>query len=397
LLPLITIPYLARTLNPTGYGTMIYALSISSFLGSICDYGFGWTATRDIAAYRDDMARVGRIFSGVLASKLFIFLLCIVPFLIVAAVAPGMKAHYEIFAVAMIGVVGSVIFPTWLFQGMNRLAVLAWLSLAGRAISVTSIFLLVHHTDDVLLAVFLQVSSSLIVGVVALFVARQWIGKNLSVPSFPEILAQLKDAWLVFASTLSINLYTSAQTILVGSFGGPVSAAYYASAEKCLSAAKMGFGIMGQAAMPHVGYLVQNDHDEGLKFIRRLLLTFPVGLTASIIMFYFAEPLVQILFGQAYVAGVVPVFKIMSPIPLILNLSTCLASLYMFHYGFQKQWSFMLFMACMISFATFLALRLVLKVEQAAAVAVLTAEVFVLLVSGAYYFRNALKTSAAAE
>ena len=64
----------------------------------------------------------------------------------------------------------------------------------------------------------------------------------------------------------------------------------------------------------------------------------------------------------------------------------------MLHYGFVKQWSFMLLLACVASLTTFLVLRTVIRVEQAAAAAALAAETVVLLVSGACYLKNAFVT-----
>ena len=48
-LPLITIPYLSRTLGPAGWGLVAMAQSFGGYGNLIVDYGFIYSATRRIA------------------------------------------------------------------------------------------------------------------------------------------------------------------------------------------------------------------------------------------------------------------------------------------------------------------------------------------------------------
>ncbi len=388
-IPFITVPYLSRTLRPEGYGLMVYSMSIAAFLTIICDYGFSWTAMQSAAARREDVEAVRRIFTAVMIAKLLIFLACFLMFGLVIAVVPQLQQHWQVHLLALLSTFGAVLFPIWLFQAFQKMTQLAWLSMAGRAIAVLAIFVFVRNPSDVWLAVLIQ--GIPVSGVVALFLVRQWLGARFDSPHWPEVLHQFRIGWRVFASTLAINLYTGAQTVIVGALGGVVAAGYYGAADKCLAAAKAGFGVLGQSALPQIAYMARHQPDQGIRFISRLLSSFPIGLAAGISMYWFAEPITRVLFGAAFVKGVVPLFHILSPIPLILNLSVCFATLFMFNYGFQRQWSNMLFAACALSFSGLAVLYPFLPIEQAAAVAALISESFFILLSG-WYFARTIRT-----
>ncbi|WP_152598444.1 oligosaccharide flippase family protein, partial [Aeromonas lacus] len=62
LIPLITLPYLVRVLDPIGYGSLGFALAIVQYCCMLTDYGFNWSVTQQIAVYRDDKLKVSKLF-----------------------------------------------------------------------------------------------------------------------------------------------------------------------------------------------------------------------------------------------------------------------------------------------------------------------------------------------
>ena len=56
-LPLITVPFLARVLRPDGFGLLALAQSLALWLSILLEYGFNLSATRAVAAPRMTPAR----------------------------------------------------------------------------------------------------------------------------------------------------------------------------------------------------------------------------------------------------------------------------------------------------------------------------------------------------
>lgn len=63
--PLLTLPYLAKIIGTNGFGRIAFASAVIIWLQTISDWGFNYTATRNIARNRDDKQIVSKIFSSV--------------------------------------------------------------------------------------------------------------------------------------------------------------------------------------------------------------------------------------------------------------------------------------------------------------------------------------------
>lgn len=89
LLPLLTLPYLSRVLGPSHFGAMSLALAVMSYFTLLTDYGFNWSATKQIAENRHDPQAVRRIFWEVMSAKALLACMSLLGVAIVALAVPG--------------------------------------------------------------------------------------------------------------------------------------------------------------------------------------------------------------------------------------------------------------------------------------------------------------------
>ncbi|TOJ61674.1 oligosaccharide flippase family protein, partial [Vibrio parahaemolyticus] len=66
ILPLVTLPYLIKTLSVGTYGVIVMSLSIAMYFQTLIEYGFNLSATRDIARNRENKRRLDLIYSKVI-------------------------------------------------------------------------------------------------------------------------------------------------------------------------------------------------------------------------------------------------------------------------------------------------------------------------------------------
>ena len=62
LLPLVVMPYVIKKIGADGFGVVAVAQVCMLYLSTIADYGFNLSATRDIALYKDEDAKISKIF-----------------------------------------------------------------------------------------------------------------------------------------------------------------------------------------------------------------------------------------------------------------------------------------------------------------------------------------------
>ncbi len=320
-LPLITVPYLVRVLGPADFGRMAFSQAFIAYFGMLVDYGFNLSATRQVALIRQDAARLSRLVAAVMTIKI---VLAAIGFVLVCAIAgliPRFGADRLLFICTYTSVIGNVVFPVWLYRGLEAMKLLSILTIAGRALSVIGIFVFVHGQKDLLAAVLLQSGALVLSGVPALTILPRLAPLRLDFPRLGEVWKTLIDGWHAFLTTSAITLYTSTNMFVVGLMAPPISVGYYAAASKLIGAVSGLVSPVSQAVYPHIVGLAAKSRERALEFIGRLLwLQGGATLLLSLVLFGLAGFLVQLSLGPQFAPAVVMV-RIMAPLPFIIGLS----------------------------------------------------------------------------
>lgn len=117
-MPLISLPYLSRVLGVEKFGLVFFVFAFMQYFIMLTDYGFGLSATREIAVNRHNKNNLSNIFSAVTFIK---FILLIVSFVLLCAMVffiPKLRENWLVFMLSFLMVVGNAIYPVWFFQGM---------------------------------------------------------------------------------------------------------------------------------------------------------------------------------------------------------------------------------------------------------------------------------------
>ncbi|MBC7080594.1 MAG: oligosaccharide flippase family protein, partial [Methanothrix sp.] len=120
-MPLITLPYLTRTLGVANYGLVNFAMAFNAYFQVLTDYGFGLSAVREISINREDKKKISNIFSSVMIIK---GVLTIISFLILTVIVFSYQKftqHWPLYLFAFGIVIGTTLSPTWFYQGMERM------------------------------------------------------------------------------------------------------------------------------------------------------------------------------------------------------------------------------------------------------------------------------------
>ncbi|WP_029011534.1 oligosaccharide flippase family protein [Niveispirillum irakense] len=387
LIPLLILPFITRALGPAQFGQYAWAISSGTLLSVICDFGFNWSAAREVAVHKADPARVAKIITEAYAIRMSLVGLCSAAIFAVWCWLPHEAGVGVVLPFVPFIAFLNLLTPAWLFQGLEQFRVIAISSTLGRLCGVIAIFILVKGPEDTNLAITLSAVGALLPAIVSFLFINRHFGSVLSVPAIDAIFRRIKEAWRIFAADFVIQIYTVAQTFIVGLFGGPVAAAQFNIADRCLGAGKGFLAAIIQAAMPRVANLASSNPAAGLRLIRQVMvLTGGVGIMGGLIMMLGADQLVLLAFGPDFLESA-RVLRILAPVPLLVGIGTCFSSLYMFNYGENGLWAMMLKTAAFINFGIMLILHFLgTEMHIAAAIAILSAESFVFLISGYRFF-----------
>lgn len=376
--PVITLPYLVRVLGPEKYGLINFAAAFSAYFVIITDYGFNLSATQEISVNRNDKEKVSEIFSSVLTIKIILFFLSSGIFFLIVNMFELFSNDAGLYSIMFIGVVGIVLFPLWVYQGVEQMKYILIINVAIRSVTVVSIFLLVKVENDYLLLAVIYTITQVMTGITGLFFAIRKFDLRYLFPSKVQLLEQLKKGWNLFLSSIWINLYTTSNVFILGLFAPNSVVGYYSAADKVRIAFQGILSSMSQSVFPYVNKLLAESYQKFLSFNRKLLkISVIIGIIISSSLFLFAEPIVKIVLGNEYSPSVI-VLRIIAWLPLIIFLSNVFGIQTMLPLNYQKRFSQILFLAALINLMISFSI-VPSYFEIGTAVSMLVTEIFVTL------------------
>ena len=314
LLPLITLPYILKTVGKANYGIYSYVYTVVGYIIMFATYGFNFTATKQISQCRDNREQVNTIFNAVIASKLLIggalsvLILIACRFVFRDDMAPLM------FLLGLGMILGDVFTPVWLFQGMEQMKYCTIVNAASKILFTVLVFILIRKSEDYYLLIALNSAGYILSGILSIFLARRQFGIKLGLASFSEIKYQLKDGGAVFGSTLGMYLYRNANVIILKQFTSNDVVGIYSAAEKVIKGFQSMVSPAAQALFPHLSLRFKSGSDkENLDKLRKITVPFAaVVALLSVGVFAFAPVISDILCGGREFRECVPLIRIMT-------------------------------------------------------------------------------------
>ena len=390
ILPLITLPYLVRVIGVEKFGLLSFATATIGYFQILTDYGFNLSATREISINRDDKEKVQDIFSAVITIKIIFLFVSFILLTILIFSINKFKEDWLVYYLTFGIVVGNVLFPVWLFQGIERMKYITLLNIMAKGVFTIAIFIFVKDHKDYLKVPLLNSSGFIIAGVVSLWVIYKKFNYYIRFPYKSVIVNQLKEGWYIFVSTIAISLYTISTTFILGLFTNNVYVGYYSAADKIIQALKGLMGPVSQSVYPFITKRVSESKERGLKFIRKVLIVVAVSTAfISIATFFLAHEIVMIVLGVNYYNSII-VLKILAFLPLIIGLSNVFGIQTML--PFNKKKAFQNILICASVFNIILSIILVPIYQHiGSAISVTIVEIFVTVAMFVYLQKTNIK------
>jgi PST family polysaccharide transporter len=337
LFPIITFPYLVRVLGPDKFGLVNFAAAFVAYFNVFTDYGFNLSATKDISINRNNPAKVNEIFSTILVIKFILFIVSLILFSVLVFTIPRFSASSDIYIYSFMIVLGTVLFPGWFFQGMEKMKYITITNVTVKVIWAVLVFTLIRSADDVLLLVILNGCSFIFIGLFSLILLIKIFKVKFIAPSISQIKMQLINGWYVFVSTASITLYTTSNVFILGLFAGNEVVGYFAAADKIRIAVQGLFGNAGQTVFPHLSKMFEESKKEAVIFVKKYRnYSVSIAVILTVMLFALAKPIVLIVLGNGYEPSV-NVFRIILFLPLIILLSNIYGIQVMLNLNYKKE------------------------------------------------------------
>jgi polysaccharide transporter, PST family len=302
LLPLLLLPYLVRVLGPERFGLLAFSQAFVQNFVVLTDYGFNFTATRELAICRDNPQKVSELFCNVLIIKLGFGLFSFLLMSALISTVPKFNTDWLLYILTFPVVIGNALFPTWFFQGMEKMKYITVLNAFAKLIYAVSVFIFVQQSTDYLSVALLNSLSMLVTGIAALWLIALNFDVTWVMPDREAVFKQLKEGWSVFVSTLSISIYANSRVFIVGLFTNNTITGYYSIAEKIMILIQtFPLAPILQACYPWLSRVFIQDPNRARKIARNLQQITTIALLIGLPVIYFLIPqILEFAFRATY-------------------------------------------------------------------------------------------------
>lgn len=302
--PLLTMPYLARVIGPEGFGKISFASATILWFITVVDWGFNFTATRDVAQNRDDKEKVSQIFSSVLWARC---ILCLISFLVLCLMIltiPLFRENKDILLVTFLMIPGHLLFPGWFFQAIERMKFTSFFSLAIKFLFTIAVFAFVKKSDDFILQPLFTTIGFILCGFISMYLILWKWNYHLYRPQWKLIWETIKNSSDVFVNNLMPNLYNSLSVVLLGFWGGTVANGIYDGGSRFVSVIRHFQQVLSRAFYPFLARR-GDKHDVFVK------INMGLGVLLCLALFVFAPLIVDLMLAQKFAKSVI-VLQILS-------------------------------------------------------------------------------------
>jgi PST family polysaccharide transporter len=334
LVPLLTVPYLARVLGAQGLGLVAFAQAFCGYTALVGEYGFDLSATREIARARGNRTRLAEILGGVVGAKGLLMLAGTAPVLAAWWLVPTFRTHPRWLWAGWLGALGQAADMLWFFRGIEQVRVAGSLNVAGRMLAVAAIYLAVGTAADgwkvpALFGIFGLVSNAIALAVACRFVRAR-------IPTMRSVHEALSLGWNVFLLRCSVSLYASSNAFILGLFAAPQVVGFYSGAERMSRALQGLMSPVAQAIYPRISNVARRSPAQAAAIVRVSALTMGLGAAMLGAAAFAAAPiLVRVALGDGFEQAV-PMVRVMASLPLLVALSNVLGIQWMLPLGLER-------------------------------------------------------------
>ena len=261
LLPLVTAPYLSRTVGTEGVGLYSHAWSISYIFCLIGMLGLNDYGVRAVARVRDDREQLDRTFSSIWQMQLIVAGITLAAWFGYVFLAAGEEKEIA-FHLTMMSVSCLCSFD-WCLMGLDLFRPIALRNTFVKSAAAVCVFVFVREKSDLWIYGFVW-SLSTLLGNLSCLPALKGRVRYRPVP-MRESLRHLRPCAVLFISVMAVNIYRTMDKVMVSWLAGHVQNGLYENAEKIIYCLSGFISAIGTVMMPKISHMQQRGETEAIR------------------------------------------------------------------------------------------------------------------------------------
>ncbi len=266
LVPLFLVPYLVRTLGLERYGIVQSAVSFMYIFYILTNFGFNYSAARQISIYRDNPEMSSKIAGAILILKSLLMMLSFIIMLGLAMSIPSLQSELGLIILTFGFIVGDVLFPVWLYQGYEKMFYLSRFQIIARIVLFVCTIILIKTPEDYLYYPMIYYGSQILMAISTLMFANRLLGVSIAVPTKDILVREYRLALKPFFSSIAQVLYTQPRLFYVSLIASPMMTGAFAIADKAAGVFQLfPAWLFVISALPRLSYMYEHEQEKCMK------------------------------------------------------------------------------------------------------------------------------------
>lgn len=305
LIPLITMPYIARTLGVEAIGEYSFSYSIVAYFILLAQFGITNFAQREIAYHQSDIQKRSCIFFEVCIFQIITVAISLTGYCALGALCGNVTSIYWLQALHIMAVMFDV---TWFFQGLEEFGKIVFRNFLVRFVNIALLFLLIKSSSDLTVYTLIMGGMNIISGILICFFLKNYIHRVPLKDIHP--FRNLKAILGLFLPQVAIQIYVVLDKTMLGLFTNAyVENGYYEQADRIIKVLLVVATSLGAVMLPRIAVNVAKGEVEVVKKYMMLsyrysfMITIPMclgimGTASNFVPWFFGagyEPVIRVL------------------------------------------------------------------------------------------------------
>ena len=347
ILPLITAPYISRTLGAEKIGIYSYTLSISAYFILFGSLGIALYGKREIAYHQKDKKKCSIIFWEVNIFRFITMSISLLIFYLVFVNGTQYKMYYQILILELLG---NCIDISWFFQGLEEFKKTVARNTIVKIISVICIFIFVKTENDLANYYWIYVLS-IVLGNGSLWLYLHNFIEKIKISEL-NIFRHFKPTISLFIPQIAIEVYTLLDRTMIGNIITDKSeVGFYDQSQKIIKLVLAIITSSGTVMLPRIAqnYIDGEKNKVRIYMEKSVKLVFMLAFPMIFGIIAVANVFVPVFFGEGY-DKVAILMSVISPIILLIGLSNVTGTQYLLPIKRQKQFTISVVCGAIINF-----------------------------------------------
>ena len=300
ILPLITAPYISRTLGATAVGVYSYTYSVAYYFLLIAMLGIGNHGNRSVAAVRDDREKLNKTFSSIYSLQVITFSIAILAYAIYLVLF--VKDNRLIVLIQFLYVLSGAFDISWYYFGTEQFKITVTRNTIIKIATVILMFVFVHKPSDLWKYTLIMSAGTLFSQAYLWLYVKKYV--SFEKCSVKEITSNIKPVLILFIPVLAYSIYKVMDKIMLGNMSSYDQVGFYNNAEKIINIPMGIITALGTVMLPRMSNIVANGDkkrvDDYIRISAKL-----VTLLSSAIAFGLmgvSSVLAPVFFGDEFIA-----------------------------------------------------------------------------------------------